>query len=147
MGAQGTLTGERCQIRTAFAASGAFGLRPAEPGQTVPVTPSDAIASAARRLRSDLERTGALSSATASVLDAALADRRIWVDAWPGGAEHVLGLVAQDVQETIHASIDDRWPRCPDHPDHPLFIEPDLGPDPFWVCHRSGLPVAQVGGL
>ena len=28
-----------------------------------------------------------------------------------------------------------------------LFVEPDLGPDPFWVCHRTGLPVSSVGAL
>lgn len=34
---------------------------------------------------------------------------------------------------------------CPDVGAHALFVEPDLGPDPFWVCHRTGLPVAAVG--
>jgi hypothetical protein len=108
---------------------------------------TQAIDTAARMLRNDLERTCGASSAAAVALETALAGRRTWVDAWPEGAEHVPGLVAQDVQEIIHASIDDRWPVCPEHLDHPLFIEPDLGPDPFWVCDRSGLPVAPVGGL
>ncbi len=57
------------------------------------------------------------------------------------------GLVAQDVQEAVHAALDPDWPRCPEHVDHALFVEPDLGPDPFWVCHRTGLPVAPVGML
>lgn len=39
------------------------------------------------------------------------------------------------------------WPSCPEHPDHALVVEPDLGTDPFWVCERSGLPVAPVGSL
>ncbi len=66
---------------------------------------------------------------------------------WPDGAEHVPGLVAQDVQEAVHAAVDPDWPCCPEHADHALFVEPDLGPDPFWVCHRRGLPVAPVGAL
>ena len=27
------------------------------------------------------------------------------------------------------------------------FVEPDMGPDPFWCCLRTGLPVAAVGSL
>ena len=61
------------------------------------------------------------------------------------------GLLAQDLQEAVHES-DAQWPRCteptcPAVGGHPLFVEPDLGPDPFWTCHRTGLPVAPVGGL
>jgi hypothetical protein len=73
--------------------------------------------------------------------------RRWWVDQWPDGAAHVLCLLAQDVQEAVHETRDPLWPLCPEHPDHPLLVEPDLGPDPFWVCHRTGLPVAPVGSL
>jgi hypothetical protein len=47
----------------------------------------------------------------------------------------------------VHDHVDSDWPICPEHRDHALFVEPDLGPDPFWVCHRSGLPVARVGQL
>lgn len=83
----------------------------------------------------------------AELLELALAYRGWWLAQWPDGAEHVLGLLAQDVQEAIHAGYDPDWPRCPEHRDHALFVEPDLGPDPFWVCHRTGLPVASVGSL
>jgi len=63
----------------------------------------------------------------------------------------VLGLLAQDVQEAVHAA-DPTWPpcsetSCPERHAHALFVEPDLGPDPFWTCHRTGLPVASVGSL
>jgi hypothetical protein len=115
--------------------------------QTDRMTPDDAIATARRMLRNDLERTGAMSADAESVLDDALADRSSWVASWPAGAEHVPGLVAQDVQEVVHEQLDPMWPRCPEHGDHPLFVEPDLGPDPFWVCERTGLPVAPVGAL
>jgi hypothetical protein len=86
-----------------------------------------------------------------AALDEAAAHRRWWLEQWPQGAEHVLGLLAQDAQEAVH-DLDPVWPACrePSCPAvgaHPLFVEPDLGPDPFWVCHRTGLPVAAVGGL
>jgi hypothetical protein len=77
----------------------------------------------------------------------AVAGRRWWLAEWPDGAPHVLCLLAQDVQELVQESDDALWPACPEHLDHPLLVEPDLGPDPFWVCHRTGLPVAAVGSL
>ena len=86
-----------------------------------------------------------------SALGAAVEHRRWWLEQWPEGAEHLLGLLAQDAQEAVHA-VDPDWPRCtertcPDVGGHALFVEPDLGPDPFWTCHRTGLPVAAVGHL
>ncbi|MCW2608558.1 MAG: hypothetical protein JWO60_3251 [Frankiales bacterium] len=83
---------------------------------------------------------------TDPLLEAAVAHRTWWLQQWPDGAPHVLGLLAQDVQEAVHEA-EPLWPACPEHRDHPLFVEPDLGPDPFWVCHRTGLPVAAVGSL
>ncbi|MCW2776883.1 MAG: hypothetical protein JWN17_608 [Frankiales bacterium] len=85
--------------------------------------------------------------ARAPLLDDAVAHRAWWLSQWEDGGPHVLGLLAQDVQEALHESADPLWPLCPEHRDHPLFVEPDLGPDPFWVCHRTGLPVAPVGSL
>ncbi len=84
-------------------------------------------------------------------LDAAVAHRRWWLEQWPDGAPHVLGLLAQDAQDQVHER-DPLWPvcsepTCPAVGAHALFVEPDLGPDPFWTCHRTGLPVAPVGGL
>ena len=84
-------------------------------------------------------------------VDDAVAHRRWWLEQWPAGAPHLLGLLAQDVQEAVHER-DPGWPACrePSCPavgGHPLLVEPDLGPDPFWTCHRTGLPVAPVGGL
>ena len=91
-----------------------------------------------------------LGPVTADV-DAAVAHRRWWLQQWPDGAPHVLGLLAQDVQEQVHRR-DPSWPvcpepSCPERGRHALFVEPDLGPDPFWTCHRTGLPVAAVGAL
>lgn len=84
-------------------------------------------------------------------VEAAVAHRRWWLEQWPAGAEHALGLLAQDVQDAVHER-DQQWPpctepSCPAVGAHPLLVEPDLGPDPFWTCHRTGLPVAPVGRL
>lgn len=86
-----------------------------------------------------------------AALDAAVEHRRWWVSQWPAGAEHVLGLLAQDAQEAVHL-VDRDWPPCREPScakigAHALLVEPDLGPDPFWVCHETGLPVAPVGHL
>lgn len=87
----------------------------------------------------------------AAAVDAALEQRRWWLSQWADGAPYVLGLLAQDVQEVVHAD-DAGWPACteptcPAVGAHALFVEPDLGADPFWTCHRTGLPVAPVGRL
>lgn len=111
------------------------------------MTPAEALAAAAAAVRHDLEATGAWSATTEAMLAAAIDHRRWWVGEWPAGADHVQGLVAQDVQDALHGEVDPDWPCCPEHRDHALFVEPDLGPDPFWVCHRTGLPVASVGAL
>jgi len=81
------------------------------------------------------------------LLQAAAAERVWWLSEWPDGAPLVLCLLAQDLQEAMHEAADPTWPRCREHGDHPLLVEPDLGPDPFWVCSRSGLPFAAVGML
>ena len=82
-----------------------------------------------------------------ALLEEAVAYRAWWLEQWPDGDAYVPGLLAQDVQEAVHESADPLWPRCPTCQDHALFVEPDLGEDSFWVCHRSGLPVAEVGRL
>ena len=80
------------------------------------------------------------------LLDRCVEHRHWWLSQWAEGAPMVLCLLAQDVQEGVHER-DPQWPLCPEHHDHPLIVEPDLGTDPFWVCERSGLPVAPVGSL
>jgi hypothetical protein len=76
----------------------------------------------------------------------AVEHRRWWLSQWADGEPFVLCLLAQDVQEAVHTT-DPTWPLCPEHRDHALLVEPDLGTDPFWVCPTSGLPVAPVGSL
>jgi hypothetical protein len=106
-------------------------------------------------LRRDLRAGQGSAAPWASLWEAALQDavaqRAWWLAQWADGAPHVLGLVAQDVQEAVHER-DPLWPpctetSCPERLQHALHVEPDLGPDPFWTCHRTGLPVAAVGTL
>lgn len=108
---------------------------------------TDHLADAAAAARHDLTVTARWNDEAAAALAAAVESRSWWLAQWPEGAEHLLGLVGQDVQEWMHDNVDHDWPECTEHRDHALLIEPDLGPDPFWVCHRSGLPVARVGQL
>ncbi len=92
-----------------------------------------------------------LGPAYADVLSPALEHRRWWVEQWADGEPFLLCLLAQDVQEAVHER-DPNWPTCveatcPQVGAHALTVEPDLGTDPFWVCHTTGLPVAPVGSL
>ncbi|MER8067462.1 hypothetical protein ABTZ59_04000 [Streptomyces sp. NPDC094034] len=87
-----------------------------------------------------------------SLVEESVSHRRWWVEQWPEGAAYVAGLVAQDVQDALLERYG-RWPLCPvcaeDPPDgpHALEVEPELGPDPHWVCGKAGVVVAAVGSL
>jgi hypothetical protein len=51
--------------------------------------------------------------------------------------------VVDDVQQRMHdAFIDTSWPRCPDHPHHPLWDEGG-----WWVCEQTGKRVAPLAEL
>ena len=108
---------------------------------------TDPLTDAADAARHDLRATGRLDDLAEAAVSQSVETRSWWLSQWPEGAEHVLGLVAQDVQEWVHDNLDSDWPLCPEHLDHALYVEPDLGPDPFWVCHKSGLPLSRVGEL
>lgn len=84
-----------------------------------------------------------------SMVEDSVAQRRWWVEQWPEGAAYVAGLVAQDVQDALLERYG-RWPLCPvcgSGDPHALEVEPELGPDPHWVCHLAGVKVAAVGTL
>ena len=98
----------------------------------------------------DLESTRCADPAAVSALENAVADRGWWLEQWAEGRDFVVGLVAQDVQDVLLERAG-RWPlctACDDLEPHALYVHPDIGgPQPTWVCERSGIAVAPVGGL
>ncbi len=112
--------------------------------------PDDVVMRARALVLHDLQSTGVADPTTVSLLEAALGDRGWWVEQWAEGAEFVVGLVAQDVQDALLESSG-RWPlcrACDDLEPHALYVHPDLGgPHPTWVCERAGIRVSPVGEL
>lgn len=106
--------------------------------------------SARAAVLADLQARHRASALAVSALEDALEQRRWWTEQWPEGTAYVAGLVAQDVQDALFENVG-RWPMClacEDAPEHPLYIQPDLGgPHPVWVCEESGTEVAALGRL
>jgi len=116
-----------------------------------PVDPMEAALHAARAaLLHDLTARDVADAAVVSLVEDAIAQRRWWVQQWPDGAEFLLGLVAQDVQDALLDGWG-RWPVCAhcaaEGDPHALAVQPELGPDPRWVCDQAGVVVAAVGAL
>jgi hypothetical protein len=109
-----------------------------------------ALHGARSALLRDLSARDVADAAVVSLLEDAIVQRRWWVEQWPDGVDYVLGLVAQDVQDALMESHG-RWPLCTacaaDGDPHALSVEPELGPDPHWVCEKAGAAVAAVGEL
>jgi hypothetical protein len=126
-----------------------------------PVTPLEQSLHVARALvLADLAAGNVAEADVVSLVEDAVTHRRWWVEQWPAGAEFVAGLVAQDVQDALlehpHAlgparageTPTGRWPICPVCADpHALEVEPELGPDPHWVCAKEAVIVAPLGAL
>lgn len=109
-----------------------------------------ALHSARALILADLTARDVADPAVVSLVEDAVTHRRWWLEQWPDGVEYVLGLVAQDVQDALLESHG-RWPLCAacaerDDP-HALSVEPELGPDPHWVCGKEAAVVAPVGRL
>jgi hypothetical protein len=109
-----------------------------------------ALHNARALILADLSARDVADATVVSLVEDAVTHRRWWLEQWPDGAEYVLGLVAQDVQDKLLEQYG-RWPLCPactaeDDP-HALSVEPELGPDPHWVCGKEAAVVAPVGGL
>ena len=116
-----------------------------------PADHETALHAARALVLADLAAQQVADPEVASLVEDAVAHRRWWLAQWPPGAGFVAGLVAQDVQDALFASIG-RWPMClacdPEHPEHSLYIEPDIGgPEPQWVCEESGRTIAPLGRL
>ncbi|MFD5147640.1 hypothetical protein [Streptomyces sp. NPDC058401] len=113
-------------------------------------TPLEQALHAARALvLADLVAGEVAEADVVSLVEDAVTHRRWWVEEWPQGADFLAGLVAQDVKDALLEKYG-RWPLCPvcGHGEpHALDVEPELGPDPMWVCSEAGVRVAPVGGL
>ncbi|MFG3056134.1 hypothetical protein ACGFZP_34990 [Kitasatospora sp. NPDC048239] len=109
-----------------------------------------ALHSARALILADLTARDVADAAVVSLVEEAVTHRRWWLEQWPDGTEYVLGLVAQDVQDALLEAYG-RWPLCAgcaaDGDPHALSVEPELGPEPHWVCGKEGAVVAPVGGL
>ncbi|WP_280689787.1 hypothetical protein [Kitasatospora sp. GAS204B] len=110
-----------------------------------------ALHNARALILADLSAREVADAAVVSLVEDAVTHRRWWLEQWPDGAEFVLGLVAQDVQDALLEAYG-RWPLCEecaraDDDPHALGVEPELGPDPHWVCGKRGVAVAAVGSL
>jgi hypothetical protein len=107
------------------------------------------IFSARALVLADLQARHRATAEAVSVLEDAMSQRTWWAEQWPEGEQYVAGLVAQDVQDAILDRLG-RWPvchRCRDADGHGLYIEPELGPDPHWVCEKSSTVIAPLGRL
>jgi hypothetical protein len=109
----------------------------------------DPLLSARALVLRDLASQQRLDAHTVSLVEECIAQRRWWLSQWAAGADFIAGLVAQDVQDVLFdESL--RWPLCQTCADptlHSLAIEPELGPDPHWVCSQSGSVIAALGHL
>ncbi len=99
-------------------------------------------------LLADLAASGAVEAELVNLVEDVVAQRRWWVGEWPQGAPYVAGQAAQDLQDRLLDESGRRWPPCPTHEGtHELALEPELGPDPHWVCHESAAVIAPLGRL
>ena len=113
------------------------------------MTLDDPLLLARARVLEDLAAQGLVDPHTVSIVEDCVAQRRWWLAQWDAASPFIPGLVAQDVQDALFDETL-RWPvcaTCPDLVEHSLRIEPELGPDPHWVCSHSGFVIAALGGL
>jgi hypothetical protein len=109
---------------------------------------TDPLLAARALLLHDLAARGVTDADSMTLVEDVVLHRRWWLESWPEGAEVVAGQLAQDLQERLLDEAGCRWPECPLHEGgHELRIDPDLGPDPHWVCEDVGEVVAPLGAL
>ena len=112
----------------------------------------------------DLVTTKALSRADATRIVRRRADeyrRGASRTGMSGNAGATTFWVAEAVQEDLIEGLGtpaQTWPICPDHPHHPLWLQPrdpdndtyvdvDRPVDPVWTCIVSGRRIATLGQL
>lgn len=111
---------------------------------------TDSLLAARALVLHDLQARDLGAANSVDVLENALSERKWWIEQWPEGADYVAGQVAQDVQDQMLDDNIARWPlctACDETSPHELHIDPELGPDPHWLCEKSGIRVAPLGHL
>ena len=59
------------------------------------------------------------------------------------GLQAFESYVVGEVQQQFHDGfVDVSWPRCPRHPNHPLWLE-----DGWWRCTKDNVSLARLGEL
>ena len=119
----------------------------------VPVTPAD-VERATKLIANDLEATLGWSRQEAEefvrVEAEAQSDPELWWmwDEPPGDQlEAYTFRVAEEVQQTLHDTrTDTSWPRCPVHPNHPMWLDENDVPL-LWRCPATTTAVAPLGQL
>jgi hypothetical protein len=88
-------------------------------------------------VQQDLEST--IGAGHETMVEEAAARMRLFCD----NAADFEQRVVDDVQQYVHDTFaDTAWPRCPEHPHHPLWYS-----DNRWRCEQSGKLFAPLGGL
>ncbi|KJK56196.1 hypothetical protein [Saccharothrix sp. ST-888] len=109
-----------------------------------------ALHAARALILADLTARDVAEAEVVSMVEKAVTHRRWWLEQWPDGAEFVLGLLAQDVQDALLEAYG-RWPLCTacaaEGDPHALSVEPELGSEPHWACGKNATVVAPVGRL
>ncbi|MCP3822027.1 hypothetical protein NLX86_29270 [Streptomyces sp. A3M-1-3] len=124
-------------------------MEPPDPSPPAPSGLEKALHAARALVLADLVAGRVAEADVVSMVEDSVVHRRWWAEQWPEGVDYVIGLIAQDVQDALLEKYG-RWPLCPvcaaGEP-HALDVEPELGPNPHWVCGKAGVVVSSVGAL
>jgi hypothetical protein len=90
-------------------------------------------------LARDLQAT--VGTGHEAIVEESAARIRLFTD--DGDPSEFEARVVDDVQERLQGGfIDTSWPRCPTHPNHPLWFR-----DGWWTCQQSGTRFSRLGEL
>ncbi len=119
----------------------------------VPVTPDD-VERATKLIANDLVATFGWSRQLAEEFVRPEAEAQSDPDLWwmwdeppRNQLDGYTFRVAEEVQQALHDTFTDTsWPNCPEHPNHPLWLDEDDVPL-LWRCPVTNTPVAPLGQL